>query len=162
MFVYGESVRQWLAEQLGGVFDSPSTAAIGYQRSGTIVAGAMFEEWNTRSVVCHWAIRGTAPRDWLWYIHHYAFNELRVHKVIAPIYSDNVRMLRIAQKMGFVEEARLKDVQPNGDILIFTMTANNSRYLKMDTTAGRVARSVHPVKTGEMENGKTRPSAACA
>ncbi len=129
LIVYGQRVIEWVSERLGARIDPSCATAIGCERRGTLTAGVVFAEWNGQSVVCHWAISGPIGRDWLWYIHHYAFRELGAVKVIAPIWSDNVRMLRIARKMGFVEEGRLVNTQPNGDIVLFTLTADQSRYL---------------------------------
>ena len=127
-FIYGETVIEWVGRELGTVFEPTQTRAIGFIVDGEINAGIVYTDWNRQSVICHWAIRGRTSRKWLWYIHHYAFVELGVYKVIAPIWSTNVRMLAIASKMGFMEEAILKGVQPDGDVSLFTMTAHQSRY----------------------------------
>ena len=129
MIVYGEQVGQWVTERAGGVFIPEFSTAIGYERNGEISCGVIYTDWNYKSVVCHWAISGRANRAWLWYIHYYAFRQMGAYKVIAPVNSDNVKMQRMARKMGFVEEGRLVDTQPGGDVSLFTLTAENSRFL---------------------------------
>ncbi len=120
---------RWVERETSSEFRGTGTRYIGLQAGKEIVAGVVYEDFNGRSVVCHWAIRGRVTRDFLWYIHYYPFKELEAHKVIAPVHSSNDKMMRIAPKMGFVEEGRLVNTQPNGDIVLFTLTADKCRYL---------------------------------
>ena len=129
LIVYGKQVGEWVAERAGCPYDSRYSAAIGSQRNGVIHAGVIYTDWNKKSVVCHWAISRGIDRAWLWYIHYYVFRELGAYKVIAPVNSDNVKMLRVAPKMGFVKEGQLVDTQPSGDVVLFTLTADNCRFL---------------------------------
>ena len=81
------------------------------------------------SLVCHLAIRGRASRGFYGAIFDYPFGQIHARKIIAPVNSDNLRMVRLARHMGFAEEARLRDAQPNGDIILYTMTPEQCRFL---------------------------------
>ncbi len=120
---------RWVERETSSEFRGTGTRYIGLQTGKEIIAGVVYEDFNGCSVVCHWAIRGRITRDFLWYIHYYPFVQLKVHKVIAPVNSNNDKMQAIARKMGFIEEGRLVDIQPGGDVSLFTLTAANSRYL---------------------------------
>lgn len=129
---------------MGGFYTPEHSEAIGLERHGRLVAGIIYEDWNRTSVVCHIAIRGRITPEWLFAISEYAYIALGVHKIIAPCYTDNVRAMRILPKMGFIEEGRLKDAQPNGDVILFTMTKEQCKYL------------------GDRYNGQKRHAAALA
>lgn len=121
-------------------FYRQDSIAIGIEENGAIVAGIIFEGWNQKSITCHWAIEGRISREFLWVSCHYAFVQCGAYKMIAPVYSDNRRMMAMAAKMGFVEEGRLVDTQPGGDTVLFTLTADRCRFLsrryeKNNTTA---------------------------
>ncbi len=110
-------------------FYRPDSIAIGIEDHGNVSAGIVFEGWNGKSIVCHWAIEGRINREFLWVSCHYAFVQCGAYKMIAPVFSDNLTMMAMANKMGFVEEGRLVNTQPNGDTVLFTLTAERCRFL---------------------------------
>lgn len=127
--VYGDCVGEWVACELKGRYDAGISKALGIARDGHIDAGIIFEDWNGRSVTVHIAARGRFTREFLWCVADYAYRQLGVTKLIAPVYSDNSRMIRMILRMGFVPEALIEDAAPDGDILIFTMTKAQCRFL---------------------------------
>jgi L-amino acid N-acyltransferase YncA len=96
---------------------------------GEIIAGIAYENWNGASMTCHMKVTGRLTREFLWANAAYSFLKCGVRKLIAPIADDNGRMMALAIKMGFQEEARIRDAHPNGDILLFTLTKENCRFL---------------------------------
>lgn len=122
-------VGHWVAEQMGGMYHPKGSEAIGLERNGQLVAGIIYEDFNGASVVCHLAIRGWVTKAFLRAVSVYAFHQLRVHKIIAPANSDNEDAMRMLQKMGFIIEGRIWDAQPNGDIVIHSLTKNRCKYL---------------------------------
>lgn len=131
--VTGREAGIWVASQINGS-RAEGTEAIGLWRAdGTqdsFVAGVLYEQWNGKSIVAHIAVTGRMTPAFLAAIFHYPFIACGAHKVICPIPSDNVRSLSLAQNMGFIEEARIKDAAPTGDICIHTLTKQNCRFLK--------------------------------
>ena len=75
------------------------------------------------------AAMGRLNREFLWTVCDYAFRQMGVRKIIAPVFSDNVRMMLMICKMGFELEAVLWGCQPNGNINLYTMTADKCRFL---------------------------------
>lgn len=126
--VSGKAVGEWVAAKVGGVLQDNSTA-IGLERDGQLVAGTIYESWNGRSIVCHIAITGTITPGFMRAICRYPFDVCRVHKVIGPIPSSNEKAIENAIRIGFQEEARIKDADPDGDIILFTLTKDKCRYL---------------------------------
>ena len=128
--VWGNEVGEWVARQAGGAFVPGGAVALGLRESGrAILAGCFFENYNGRSLVAHLAIQ-RASRRFYWYLADYVFRQCGVHKLIAPVASTNTRMVRLALNMGFMEECRIKDAAPDGDILIMTMTREQCRFLE--------------------------------
>lgn len=114
---------------MNGSFSSATGTAIGLERDGSLVAGVMYENWNKRSITAHMAITGQLTRSFLGAIFRYAFEKCGVHKVILPISSGNAKSSKFAQKLGFTEEARIRDAAPDGDIVIFSLAKNECKYL---------------------------------
>jgi RimJ/RimL family protein N-acetyltransferase len=127
--VSGPEVGLWVAGKMNGSFSSATGTAIGLERDGSLVAGVMYENWNQQSVTAHMAITGQLTRSFLGAIFRYAFEKCGVHKVILPISSGNAKSNKFAQKLGFIEEARIRDAAPDGDIVIFCLAKNECKYL---------------------------------
>lgn len=127
--VQGDSVGEWVAGKIGGIYSPLESRAMGLERDGKTVAGIIYEDWNGASIVCHLAIEGRINRDFLREIADYAFIRCKVHKVIAPVNSSNAQSERFIQHMGFVEEGRLRDAHPHGDVVLYTLTKQDCRFL---------------------------------
>ena len=96
------------------------------------IACCMYEGWNGASVSVHLVGLGNwLNKEFLWYCFHYPFEELKVTKILAPIESDNFRSIRFTKHIGFSLEATLKDASPKGDLLIFSMTKDQCRWLSL-------------------------------
>jgi RimJ/RimL family protein N-acetyltransferase len=52
-----------------------------------------------------------------------------VEKIIVPVESHNLKSIKLIENMGFTEEGRIKDSQPNGDIILYTMIKGDCRFL---------------------------------
>lgn len=126
----GPEVGFWVAKRLRCGYFAERSNAIGLERDGELVAGVIYEDWNHRSIICHLAVEGRLTPAYLAAICDYAFNVCQVEKVIAPVLSANEDGVRFVGKFGFVEEARLKDAHPEGDIVLFILTREACRFLE--------------------------------
>jgi RimJ/RimL family protein N-acetyltransferase len=127
--VQGEDIGNWVAERIAGEFYSKSSSAIGLQKDGETIAGVIYENWNRQSIFCHIAIEGRMTKEYLKAIFDYPFNVCNVKKIIVPVVSSHAKSIKLVTKMGFVEEARLKEASPDGDIIFLTLTKENCRFL---------------------------------
>lgn len=125
----GPTVGEWVCEQTGGGYHAERSNAIGLRKGDEIACGVVYENWNGRSIVCHIAIAGRMTPAYLAAIFDYPFNVCGVDKIIAPIGSKNVKALKVVSKMGFTEEARIKNADTDGDIVFLTMTRDACRFL---------------------------------
>jgi hypothetical protein len=125
----GPAVGEWVCEQTGGGYHAERSNAIGLRKGDQIVCGVVYENWNGRSIVCHIAFQDRLTPAYLAAVFDYPFNVCGVEKIIAPIGSKNVKALQLVSKMGFTEEARIKDADTDGDVVFLTMTRDACRFL---------------------------------
>lgn len=98
------------------------------------IAACLFEASNGASIMLHIATDGTRRwmnREYLWFVFHFPFIQLGVRKIIAPVESSNSACARFVEHIGFVLEATLKDCAPKGDLLIYTMTKDQCKWLSL-------------------------------
>jgi len=77
----------------------------------------------------HIAIEGQMSKTFLATIFDYPFVQLGVNKLIGPTNSSNEDAIRFNCKLGFTEEARIKDAFPDGDMVLLTLTKDKCRFL---------------------------------
>lgn len=94
-----------------------------------IIAVCAYDDFNVSSVRAHIAIDGRVNREFLWFIFYYPFEQLKVKKMIAPIHGLNEKCVKFCKKLGFVEEAKITSVFPDGDLLFLTLTKDKSKML---------------------------------
>jgi len=112
-----------------GAYNADRSAAIGLEKDGELVAGTVYEMRNGKSVVCHITWDQITPA-YLAAVYDYPYNVANVDKIIGPISSNHTRALKLVTKMGFSEEARIKNAAPDGDIVFMTQTPERCRYLE--------------------------------
>ena len=127
--VSGDAVGEWVAARVDGHYSKEIATAIGLERDGNIIAGVIYENWNRRSIVCHIAVEGRLTPGFIAAIFDYPFNVCAVEKVISPVGSGNTKSQRLATSMGYVEEARIKDAHPDGDLILYTLKRSDCRFL---------------------------------
>jgi len=127
--ISGQRVGDWVANELGIGYLASRSQAIGLEKDGKIIAGIVYENWTGRSIVCHMAFPNPITARFLSAIFDYAFNVCKVEKVIGFTPAANVKAQKLVEKMGFSTEGRIKDVYPDGDMILNTMAKENCRYL---------------------------------
>ena len=130
--VQGAAVGRWVAARVAGKYFAEQSQAIGLERDGQIIAGVIYENWNGASIVCHIAIEGRMTKGFLKTIFVYPFKFCKVKKIIVPVSSTHAKSLKLVTKMGFVEEARVKDAAPDGDIIFLTLAREKCRFLGVE------------------------------
>ena len=130
LIVTGPVVGNWVAARVNGQYFEAASQAIGIEKDGKIIAGVIYENWNQVSIWCHIAIEGRLTKKYLWTIFDYPFKQIGAKKIIVPVSSSNEKSLRLVGKMGFVEEARIKDARPDGNMVFLVMDRENCRFLE--------------------------------
>ena len=124
----------WVAERTGGTYYPGSGKAIGLERNGNLVAAVLYDNCTGRSVQMHVASDSTSrwmTREYLGICFDYPFNQLKVNKIIGLVDSTNLEAQRFDESIGFVEEHRIKDAGRHGDLIIYSMTRDQCRWLHL-------------------------------
>lgn len=125
----------WLMEQIDGKWISGRGPVIGLydDEKKEILAACLYESYNGKSVLGHLAGVGKKwmTREYLWYCFYYPFEELKVHKILGLVESNNLEAKKLDEHLGFTIEATLKDAAPKGDLLIYSMTRDQCKWLNL-------------------------------
>ena len=122
-------VGNWMAQELDMIFTPEKSSCIGLIKDGKLVAGVWYEDYTKASIMTHIVIKSAINREFLYTIFHYPFVQLGVEKLIGPVKSTNHEAIKFDKKLGFKEEARLLGVFPDADLLFFTMSKDDCRFL---------------------------------
>ncbi|MFJ0379149.1 GNAT family N-acetyltransferase [Bordetella bronchiseptica] len=127
-----EVVGPWVASRVGKPYVPGTCSAIGRVVNGKIVAGVLYEEFNGTNVFCHIAGdgRGWLSRNFLSIIFDYPFRQLKVKRITGVVASSNEAARKFDEHLGFELEAILLGAHPDGDLLVYKMTADKCRWLK--------------------------------
>lgn len=108
-------------------------AAIGWLSEGKLVAGATYEDYTGGSITATIAIeQGVIVKQFLRFIFEYPFRQLNVGKIFAMVAQTNSPSRRLVEKMGFEQETVLKDYYSCEDLIVYSMTAEQCRFLGDD------------------------------
>lgn len=124
-------VGQWVCERTGGTYSPVDSAAIGLARDDTLIAGVLYDHYNQASVAMHVAadVRQWLNRAYLQACFRYPFLQLGVRKVLGLVDATNKQARRFDEHLGFSLEAVIADAAPGGDLLIYSMTRAQCKYL---------------------------------
>lgn len=125
-------VGRWVCERLGGEWCPEADTAIGLERDGSLIAGVVYDNFLHGSICMHVAAEGShwLTRSFLRAVFSYPFDELGVRKVIGPVDSSNALARRFDEHLGFVPEAILTGAAKDGDLILYSMTRQQCRFLK--------------------------------
>jgi RimJ/RimL family protein N-acetyltransferase len=119
-----------VCERNGASFTPSESTAIGVSSDAKLIGGVVFDSWNGNSICMHVAGEGN------WYsrsfgkaVFGYAFNQLKVKKALAPVDSANEKSKRFCERIGFRLEATITSAGKTGDLLIYSMTPEQCRWL---------------------------------
>lgn len=130
--IWNDVLGYWIANRTGGQYIPGRSQQIGSLNSeGKVRAVSQFSDCNGRSMLLHCAGEGPnwLTREFIFFTFHYAFVQIEVEKLISPVESGNIASRRFVRRMGFSLEATLKDCAPSGDLLLYTMSRNQCRWL---------------------------------
>lgn len=128
-FVLGATGGEWTPGRGVGIGLADYAAPV-----PKLLAGVVFDSYNKASVQMHVAAVPGArwmTRAFLWTCFHYPFEQLKVNKILGPVGSANTAARRFDEHLGFVLETALKDAHPDGDLLIYSMTRDQCRFLNL-------------------------------
>lgn len=121
---------------------------------GKLLGGVIYQDYFGPSVCIHVASYDPAwlSRDFLWAIFDYPFNQMGVKKVIGLVSTTQEDVLAFDLKIGFVEETRIKDVVPGGDLIVLSMLKEQCRWLVDRHGKPYIPRTLSPTLRAEFSN----------
>lgn len=127
-----EAAKQ-IGSKSGFIYNPESDVCLARFKGDQLLGGIIYTGFTGSSIAMH--VAGFVP-DWvnkemLWAAFDYPFNQLKVKKVFGEVPADNMKALEFDRKLGFKEEARIKDVYPEGDLVVLAMYRDECRWLKM-------------------------------
>lgn len=133
MIVFDGAYGQQIADSAGCTFNPVTDRVIARVEQGRLLGGMIYSDYAGASITMHTA--GFSPRwlsrDTLWAYFNYPFNVLGCKKIIVQIRSTNTRSLEFCSKIGCKREAIIRDVFPDGDLIVMGMYRDDCRWLKL-------------------------------
>ena len=127
--VSGPEVGEWVADRAGGKYHPDDSQAIGLVKDDKIIAGVIFERYNGESLWVHIAAEGRLTPTFIKAVCKYPYIDCDVNKVIATVSSANVKSVKFVENLGFTVEGRIRDAAPDGDIILYTMSKHECRFI---------------------------------
>lgn len=128
-----ERIGKWVAERVGGGYVEGSYA-LGVEEDGELIVGVMYNQYYPgASIAIHFAsIPGKhwARPEWIKHAFIYPFDQLKVHKLVGYVREDNIPARKTDEHLGFTLETRIKNACAGGDILVYTMTREQCRFVE--------------------------------
>jgi hypothetical protein len=107
------------------------------ERDGKLLGGVIYDGFTGNCIFMH---QGGFEKNWLtkdmlWVVFDYPFNQLGVGKVCGTIRSSRKELLAFNERLGFIEECRVKDAYaPGDDMIVLSMTPERCRWLRIKPT----------------------------
>jgi RimJ/RimL family protein N-acetyltransferase len=124
-------VGSWVFNQVGKCWGPEGREAIGLVRDGEVLAGVVFEDYTGVAIQAHIAISSPRVpfRKLLSAAAGYAFNQLRVEKILGMVPSSNKAALKMDLRIGFRPEAVIKGVFKDADLVIMSMAREDCSFI---------------------------------
>lgn len=122
-----------IATASGATHNSSVDQCIARVDGDRVLCGALYQRYTGASIGMHVAVFDptSVNRDILWVCFHYPFVQLGCNKVFGEVPASNSKALEFDLKLGFIEEARIKDVFPDGDLIVISMKREDCRWLRL-------------------------------
>lgn len=138
MFRFNNSVDGMaIAAKAGAVFNASVDMCVARVEKGQLYGGVIYSAYTGASMNIHMA--GFHPhwvnRDMLWVAFHYPFMQLEVKKLFGQVGIHRPEIIKLDLQLGFKQEAIIKDVYPEGDMLLLSMYKSDCRWLNLKPTS---------------------------
>jgi hypothetical protein len=124
---------QWVMDHVAGVFSPGYDHSFVACRDGQPIGGITVCKYLGNSVTLHMAgdDKHWCSRDLLWFTFNYVFDQLGCYKALAPLRSDQDRIIAMDTRGGWSLEAVVRDAYaPGVHMLIIGMTKASCPWLK--------------------------------
>ena len=127
-------VGPWVCQRAGGFYIPGSSYAIGVEENGELIAGVLYDHYYVgASIQMHIAAepgKRWITRENLKLAFGYPFDYLKVQKILGVVQEDNAAARNFDEHLGFTIETRIKSACAGGDLLVYSMTRPQCRFLE--------------------------------
>lgn len=134
MFRFNNSVDGMaIAAKAGAVYNPAVDMCAARVEKGVLYGGVIYQAYTKASMSIHMAgfRQNWCNRDMVWVAFHYPFVQLGVNKLFGQVGVHKPEVLKIDLQLGFKIEATIKDVYPEGDMLLLSMYKKDCRWLNL-------------------------------
>lgn len=134
MFRFDNSVDgMQIAAKAGSIYNAAVDKCVARIEKGELYGGVIFSGYTGASMNIHMA--GFRPnwcnRDMVWVAFHYPFVQLGVKKLFGQVGLHKPEVIAIDRRLGFKQEAIIKDVYPEGDMILLSMYREDCKWLAL-------------------------------
>lgn len=126
-------VERFVCALTGAECRVAGATGIGWLREDEVVAGVLYESYTGQggSVTAHIAIASGSSftKEFMRAIFQYPFEQLGVRTIYAMVSSNNIESRRLVERMGFQPETKIANYYPEGDLIVYALTADNCIWL---------------------------------
>jgi RimJ/RimL family protein N-acetyltransferase len=117
-----ERLKKWYLQQTDSLYIE-SSAAIGLEKNGEIIACCMYGRFHSKSMHQHVFIKDgeRLTRDIIWFVFYYPFIQLGVNVLIAMLSTENKKIIKLCKHVGFKEKCIIENAFNNANMLIMTL-----------------------------------------
>jgi RimJ/RimL family protein N-acetyltransferase len=127
-----ERLLAWVGERVDTKNFYPGAIGIGLEVNGSLVAAVVYELYNKISVNMHIALEAgwSLSRNQIQIAFAYPFEQLECQRITGTIRADNFPAQRLAEKLGFVQEGRMRCACKDGtDMIVYGMLRDECRWI---------------------------------
>lgn len=149
-------VGEWVCDRTGGTWSPHNTTSLGIALNSELIAGVLYDNFNGANIQMHVAAEDGKywlTKDFLFEVFYYPFEYLQCKRATAIIPSTNAASLNICKRLGFTEEAVLKEAHPEGDLIVFSLRKTDCKWLKLKLRGNLHGKAISSTTTGLRSSG---------
>lgn len=134
MFRFDNSVDGMaIAAKAGAIYNAAVDKCVARVEHGELYGGVIFGQYTGSSMAIHMAgfRQNWCNRDMVWVAFHYPFVQLGVTKLFGQVGLHRPEVIKIDLQLGFKQEAIIKDVYPEGDMMLLSMYRDDCKWLSI-------------------------------
>lgn len=128
-----ERICNWICEKAGGHYTYLCTAIGVEDDNGELKAAVMYENYTGGNICMVWRCDDPkyATRKFYWMAFDYPFNQLGCFRVSGVVRKDNIKAIKVDEKLGFTHEHTLRQFNNDGtDAYLYVMFKQDCRFIR--------------------------------
>lgn len=124
-----KELAEFMARVTQGTYSTDTGRFIGLEKKGKIIAVTGYTDYNGSSLQMHIALEGRFTFEYMRFCFAYAFDQLKIKRVVTVVDSTNTKSLKFSWNCGFQTEHIVKDAGIEEDLYILSMYRHECKLL---------------------------------